>query len=87
MNVLYNTTFLFNPIQSAAIFLFNPARSLGSKGGVATDQCQLNSSNLKTSNSFLKKLVRRQHSFLRHKRITFIGQNYVTHLQQLLFVS
>ena len=40
-----------------------------------------------TSNSFLKKLVRCQHSFLRHKRITYIGQNYVTHLQQLLFVS
>ena len=31
---------------------------------------------VRTSNSFLKKLVRRQHSFLRHWRITFIGQNY-----------
>ena len=37
-----------------------------------------------TSNSFLKKLVRRQHSFLRRWRITFIGQNYVTHIQQFL---
>ena len=29
MDVLYKYHFSFNPIQSAAIFLFNPARSLG----------------------------------------------------------
>ena len=29
MNVLYKYHFSFNSIQSAAIFLFNPARSLG----------------------------------------------------------